>query len=200
MCRLMPTLVVLAVSLSFSPVGKAAELTADQLRTCQQLEDAAQRLQCFDALAERVLGVEEAAAVAVAPAATAAAAAPTASAVEQPAASIESEPVVPAAAAVVAAEAQPEPSVNTAAEESFGRREEPEKPESIQTVIDKTDKTAYGKLVLYLDNGQVWQQLDSLRTTFKAGDEIIISSAVSGSFLLRKTTGGTRIRVKRLDV
>ena len=184
----------LAALASLGPAVAADELSSADLQICQQLADAAERLQCFDALAERVLGVDDhmpdsqtaAAPIPAVPAASAAVAV-----AEEPVPVIESEAVGTAGRSAA---------IEDQAEESFGRREEPEKPEAIQTVIEKTDKTAYGKLILYLDNGQIWQQLDSLRTTFKAGDEIIISSAVSGSFLLRKTTGGTRIRVRRVDV
>ena len=183
-------LVLSLLLLPLTPAVEAAELSVEQLRDCQQIDDGSARLACFDAFAERVLAegllAPETISEASAPSAASAAAVVEAS--------------EPAEAAIVAAEPQVEPATEPGGEAEFGRREEPEKPESIQTVIDKTDKTAYGKLILYLENGQIWQQLDSLRTTFKAGDEIIISSAVSGSFLLRKSTGGTRIRVRRLDV
>jgi len=69
----------------------------------------------------------------------------------------------------------------------------------IQATVTEVKRTPYGKLVMALDNGQIWTQLDSSRLTVKTGDGILIRSAKLGSFLLEKQTGSRNIRVKRVD-
>jgi len=92
------------------------------------------------------------------------------------------------------------PPAVVATESDFGRSKEvTNPPDSIVGDIDEIDRTAYGKLILRLENGQVWQQLDSRRMTLREGDEVRISRAMSGSFLLQKASGGTSIRVRRID-
>jgi hypothetical protein len=71
--------------------------------------------------------------------------------------------------------------------------------EQIQATVAEVKRTPYGKLVIVLDNGQIWTQLDSSRLTVRSGDGVLIKSARLGSFLLEKQTGSRSIRVKRVD-
>ncbi len=167
---------VLLCLLTGAGYGEAEDLPG-ALQDCRMLAGRDARLACYDGLADSLAirrTVPETAPEVVA--------APT----------VASPPPAPAV---------PEKTVEQPAGESeFGRP--PEKtaaPDAIVVGIRAIDRTAFGKLILTLDNGQVWQQLDSRRTTLRAGDEVRIASAMSGSFLLQKASGGSSIRVKRID-
>jgi hypothetical protein len=53
------------------------------------------------------------------------------------------------------------------------------------------------KLVVSLDNGQVWSQVDSPAPRIKAGDKVRIRRAALNSYLLSLAEGGRAIRVHR---
>lgn len=55
-----------------------------------------------------------------------------------------------------------------------------------------------GKLVLTLENGQVWVQLDSRRVRLAAGDEVRIRRAAMGSYLLAGADMTQGMRVRRI--
>ena len=65
--------------------------------------------------------------------------------------------------------------------------------------IKDVEKTAYDKLVMTLDNGQVWRQVDNSRLVVSKGDQVVIRSAQFGSYLLEKVSGSRTIRVRRID-
>jgi hypothetical protein len=77
----------------------------------------------------------------------------------------------------------------------FGLRDVDE----IEATLAEVKRTPYGKLVLVLDNGQIWAQIDTNRLRVKPGDAVRIKAARLGSFLLEKQTGSRLIRVKRVD-
>ncbi|WP_226702656.1 hypothetical protein [Microbulbifer elongatus] len=88
------------------------------------------------------------------------------------------------------------------AEKQFGQEQIQvieEAPESITATITQATKGAYGKYTFTLDNGQVWRQVESSRTAiWRGGEEIVVERGALGSFMMRKTTGGRSLRVKRL--
>lgn len=55
----------------------------------------------------------------------------------------------------------------------------------------------YGKLILTLDNGQVWSQIDSPALSLKSGDEVRIRRAAMGSYLLAEVDSKRSSRVRR---
>ncbi len=55
-----------------------------------------------------------------------------------------------------------------------------------------------GKLVITLDNGQVWEQIDSPMPRITAGTEVRIRSAAFGSYLLGTENTPRGVRVRRL--
>lgn len=176
-------LFVLLACLLWSLTGFGAEL-AEQMRACLAEQSDAARLACYDALAAGVASPEPVSG-------------PTPERVTQS----QVAPEIPASSDKPTAAVPADQVAETVspAEASFGQPAEKKTPDSILAEISEIDKTAYGKLVLSLTNGQIWRQLDSKRTTLRPGDEIRITSAVSGSFLLSKATGGTSIRVRRID-
>ena len=71
--------------------------------------------------------------------------------------------------------------------------------DQIEATLAEVKRTPYGKLVMVLDNGQIWAQIDTNRLRVKPGDGVRIKAARLGSFLLEKQTGSLLIRVKRVD-
>lgn len=71
--------------------------------------------------------------------------------------------------------------------------------EQIVSGVTRVAEGPYGKLVIELDNGQVWRQLDSARLPLDTGESVQIRKAGLGSFLLEKATGSRTIRVRRID-
>lgn len=74
--------------------------------------------------------------------------------------------------------------------------------EQIDNIVAKvTDiqELATGKMVITLENGQVWRQLDNQRLPLRTGETVIIRKASLGSFLLEKDVGSRNIRVKRTN-
>lgn len=84
----------------------------------------------------------------------------------------------------------------------FGRerqRIEEEAPQTINATIATISLGAHNKLTVTLDNGQVWQQTDSVRVPWKAGEEILLERGALGSFFMKKPVGGRSIRVRRVQ-
>lgn len=87
------------------------------------------------------------------------------------------------------------------AESDFGQEQKriaEEAPKSIEATIAAIDEAAYGKLVITLDNGQVWRQKNSERVHWKSGDAVVVERALFGSFLMKPAAGGRSLRVKRV--
>lgn len=71
-------------------------------------------------------------------------------------------------------------------------------PESITAVVSSVKKLVRGQLVVYLENGQKWQQKDSGKIKLKAGDNIRLRKGSMGAVYLFKVGAHRNIRVKRL--
>lgn len=94
--------------------------------------------------------------------------------------------------------------------EEFGKNQMPQPaPEEGQVVesiaADVTDfaKTPYGKFIVFLDNGQVWRQLDSDTGTAHfdrdpKANKVIISRGLLGSYNLKVNDQNATFKVKRL--
>ena len=55
------------------------------------------------------------------------------------------------------------------------------------------------KMVVALDNGQTWRQLDNKSLHLESGEAVIVRKASLGSYLLEKESGSRPIRVKRIN-
>jgi hypothetical protein len=160
---------------------------AAQLKRCASLIDAGARLACYDALA----GV-------AAPSKAAAQAAPSSSA----SGSAGAIPTPSAAAAPVAAPVAPAAPNFT----DFGVRNgplqaerDPVREKTMLAVVSAVSFRARGELVVRLDNGQVWRQIQPSDYPLKAGDHVEIDVAALGSYRLwtpstRRATKVTRIQ------
>lgn len=70
-------------------------------------------------------------------------------------------------------------------------------PPSLEAGVAATARNAAGKLVITLDNGQVWSQVDTTVLQLAAGDRVVIRKSALGSYLLQKPAGGRSLRVRR---
>ena len=167
----------LAVSAAF------AQSVPPSVAACTSEKDSLARLVCFDR--EVAKYTQPAARVAPTPAAPA---------------------VTPPPAAAVAA--TPPPAASPGSDEfgvsgELARKRETAKnggvasPKEMRAAITKISSKPYGELVLALDNGQVWEQIEASSTfIIKAGDGVVIKQAKFGSFLLTADSGATT-RVRR---
>jgi hypothetical protein len=160
-----------------------ATATAQDLKACSTIDDAAARLACYDRLAGRTT------------ASTRAAPAPeAASAVER-----ASAPAAASAAAAPAATAEQDFGLTPAAKKA----REPEaaeaaKPESIERTIAAVARDGQDRFVVTLDDGQVWAQNEPKAGVYpRKGESVTISRAALGSYVLRSQRFGS-IRVRRL--
>ena len=74
-----------------------------------------------------------------------------------------------------------------------------EQIDQIEARVAEVRESAGEKLIVTLDNEQVWRQLDSKPLLLKSGETVIIRKASFSSFLLEKSSGSRSIRVKRVN-
>jgi pyruvate/2-oxoglutarate dehydrogenase complex dihydrolipoamide acyltransferase (E2) component len=174
--------------------GQTDELH-DELVACRDLTSAVERLDCYDAAVD---GREQPGS----PQSTAAATTPAAA---EPAATVE-----PAAAAGAAPAASGAAAATISQEELFGQNSDEvqrtveeatgsERVDSISAQITRLQQYDYDKVVISLDNGQVWKQIDSSSLRLRVGDDVAIERAALGSFMLKKSGSKRTMRVSRMD-
>ncbi|HLJ37771.1 MAG TPA: hypothetical protein VKT54_05100 [Steroidobacteraceae bacterium] len=160
------TLAAVAASRTFA--GPQEDLAA-----CGAIQDAAQRLACYDRLAGRPAGAAPAA-----PAPPAALPAPPAAgaAVAAPAA----PPATPAPSQRPGAPADSRSFGSYSAEHPAG----PPVPQTLTAKVTELGKTIDGKPTVTLEGGALWL-LDEADPLLAVGDTVTISRGMLGSFLLR---------------
>ena len=180
----------LALTLAAAGVATVQGATPDtlpaQLRHCASLPVAGDRLACYDALAA------SAALNPMAPPTAAARSGATPGSVAAPAgvaapARLDA-PASPAAPAGPASPgASPAPS-----DTEFGvhngpleaKRITPQREKRLLAVVSTISNRAHGELVVTLDNGQVWAQLEPSTYPLKPGDHVEIDVGALGSYVL----------------
>lgn len=79
---------------------------------------------------------------------------------------------------------------------------QPQALDSISATVKDYAYNPYGRTVIFLDNGQIWQQLegDTDRLRFKKGaaNTVVISRGALGSYNLRVNDAGPSVKVRRL--
>ena len=155
----------------------AANATAGSLQQCRAITDAAARLLCYDQLADAATAQTSTTAVA---------------------------PTAPAPQAVTTLEAAPVAApakTHNRDEALFGTSGETiESAIADLTVQVKTvAQDSRQKLILTMNNGQRWLQLDQGFLKVSAGDNCVISSGMFGSFTLKCQQGRKAIKVKRVQ-
>ncbi len=178
-----------AVVLSVVMIAGAAELPTE-LIDCRALTSAVARLDCYDQAID------------------AHTAAP--SQAGEPRTAEEPAPVAPTAAvaATTASEAVLSSEPKLSQEDLFGKGEaelrksvqeatDTEAIDRIEATVVEIRKSASGKAIITLDNGQVWKQSDSTRARVYVNDKVTIRRRSFGSYSLYSTK--TSIRVKRIS-
>ena len=69
---------------------------------------------------------------------------------------------------------------------------------SITTTVKKLKKLVRGQWIIYLENGQKWQQKDTTKMKLKVGDTIRLKKGAMSAVYLYKAGSHKNIRVKRL--
>jgi hypothetical protein len=74
-----------------------------------------------------------------------------------------------------------------------------ERIDSLSATVTKLQQYSYGKVLITLDNGQLWKQIDTSNLRLRAGDAVVIERAALGSFMLKKQGSKRSMRVSRED-
>ena len=197
-----PTTIFWLALASIAATTTQADELYDELLACRDLSSAVARLDCYDAAVDGrgQAGSSQSAAVTTEPAAAVEPAAPVAAA-----ATVESATSAAPAAAATAAGAtvisqeelfgQNTDDVQRTVEEATGS----ERIDSMNAQVTRLQKYDYEKVVISLDNEQVWKQVDSSSLRLRVGDDVIIERAAFGSFMLKKVGSKRTMRVSRMD-
>lgn len=68
----------------------------------------------------------------------------------------------------------------------------------IRLTISDLSKNPYGKWNISFENGQKWQQKDSIKLNLKKGQQVTLSKGALTAIYLQKENSSKRIKVKRL--
>jgi hypothetical protein len=169
-----PAIALIALAAASLPANAASN---DAAQRCARIGDDGARLACYDGIfrspsAGSTSGTTAPGSSVAAPAAAAAAAAP---------ATVAAGPV-PAAAM--------NPTADFGLSEAAKRAQDPEKakqlsPDSISARVASVGHRPTGELVVTLDNGQVWAQLETdTQARVSGGDTVTIKKAALGSYVL----------------
>ena len=74
-----------------------------------------------------------------------------------------------------------------------------ERIDSMNAQVTRLQQYDFEKVVISLDNEQVWKQVDSSSLRLRVGDDVIIERAAFGSFMLKKVGSKRTMRVSRMD-
>jgi hypothetical protein len=160
----------------------AARSLAAQMRGCAADTDDASRLACYDKLSA---GLPAAATASPAAAATTA---PSTAATAAPAASSGSIPSTAAGSSEFGVDNGP-----------LQARQQKGKPQLMKAVIASVTNRPRGELVMTLDNGQVWVQLEPSNFPAKAGDAVEINVGAIGSYVMWIPSARRASKVSRVN-
>ena len=169
------------------PAAAPADALRDELRVCRDLTDDEVRLVCYDAAVDRSK--------------KGAYSEPTSGTEITPAAA----PAEPAASAAVAATGA---AASLSQEDLFGMTSEEvertvgeatgsERIDNLNSTVTKLQQYSYNKVLITLENGQVWKQVDTSNLRLRVGDAVEVERASLGSFMLRKKGSKRSMRVSR---
>jgi hypothetical protein len=167
-----------------------ADALDDELRNCRALSDDYARLICYDAAVDRSRQSGYGG---------------PAAAPEKPQSAAPAEPA--GAPGTVAATGV---AVDLSQEDLFGKTGDEvgrtveeatgsERIDSLSATVTKLKQYSYDKLLITLDNGQLWRQIDTSSLRLRAGDAVIIERTALGSFMLKKQGSKRSMRVSRKD-
>lgn len=162
----------------------SAETIGEALSKCSATENSLQRLVCYDRVVKdmnQYEGLDTEAARTI-----------TAPSVYTP---VAPQRPLPQQANVAQRPAPP------SEQDKFGlehKRDTQEELDELTSVITGIKENPYGKLVVSLSNGQVWQQTDDARLNLDEGMEIQLKRGFLSAFFMSREGISTRIRVKRI--
>lgn len=87
-------------------------------------------------------------------------------------------------------------------EEEFGLPQPPPPDGMLKSAIMRVERDSRDRLTFYLENGQVWKQIESTYTPFRVKQDpavAMIKSSALGSFKLTVEGGSRSVRVKRIE-
>ena len=192
-------------------VGFAAAQTVElsDLEICAGLETPELKLACYEA----IVATGRRGAAAAADANTAMAPEP-AVATAEPETTAESEPELAVTdsverAPIASQAAQPQQPVTESTPEepaidSFGsehlEKESADEPAVLEATVVDVTKTRRGSLVFYLDNGQVWRQIEPRYFPYPRDGEfdVTISTGMMGAYRLQVEGAGRRVTIRRV--
>jgi hypothetical protein len=169
----------------------SSDASADRLSDCMKITSDKERLTCFEKLAKRdvkPLITEKASKE------TKAVLAKIEPEKAQQAVEIETEEAK-IVGQVELAEAK---KINEFSNENLQKTQAEKGLDSITATISSLKKLMMGQWVVYLENGQKWQQKDSDRISLKVGDRVRLNKGSMGAVYLFKEGSSRNIRVKRL--
>lgn len=173
------TLIALfAVVTQLASVSVQAETLAQAMEKCRSVSNSVKRLVCYDQLAQRANNLEDSGLTEF----------------------YANRPVVMASPEarrnLDATETQSAPQNSFGLEKRMAEQKSEEVSE-LRAVVGKVEETQRGKLIITLQDGQIWRQTDSQILSLSAGDSITISRGMLGAFYLSKDGRNQSIRVKR---
>jgi hypothetical protein len=186
----------------------ADDALATRLRQCAAVSDSMARLACYDALARPAAASTppSSAPAAVAPTAKAAPASEATGATTAPVSPTPVSPASPASPASPGSTAPPAAASSPRASlEDFGVRNgplqakrEPPGEQKMLAVVTQVSSLPRGELIVTLDNGQIWVQLEPGNFPVKAGDPIEIDVAALGSYRMWQPVNRHASKVTRI--
>lgn len=156
-------------------ISPALAADRDAALDCVGIATAEERLACFDA------------AYSVAP-------------MPEPSTSADA-PASPAPVAAAVSATQDE-GAKPIIEDEFGLPPQRPPDGTLKSGITRVERDSLDRLTFYLDNGQVWKQIESTYSPFRVKQDpavAVIKSSALGSFKLTVEGGSRSVRVKRLE-
>lgn len=168
------------IALSILTASVQAEMLSEALLKCSEQDNSLQRLVCYDRIVKDMLqynGLQQPISAELAQSAT----------VE--AKTMAVTPMVPSTA---------EPATLTP-EQRFGAPQKPaeESLDKLVAKVSEINKDPRQRLIITLDNGQVWRQTEQQGIKLAVGDALYIERGVLGAFYLGKNGQNRRMKVKR---
>lgn len=93
------------------------------------------------------------------------------------------------------------PDTGSSSTDGFGMRKQQAASEELDKITSQATKVTEslrGYLIVTLENGQVWRQIDNESMKIKQGNTVFVERAALGSFRMGKPNANKRIRVKRV--
>ena len=163
-------------SITLPTVAQTTDISTSTVYACVDLTDDAQRLECYDSAVGRLKAAEETGEVVT----------------------VTREQVENVKRDTFGFSM---PSLPKLTMPKFGNGDKDMTLKEVQIPIKKVDETLRGHFLIYLDNGQIWEQIDDKRVYYssrRGAEMALIKKASFGSYMM-KMDDGVLFRVKRVQ-